>query len=57
MWFGGFDSIVREMNAENYDFFLDEVIHIRNRWLAAELSRKGQKPYLVPLAALAETVY
>ena len=43
-WFGGFQGIVREMRATWYDFFLDEVIRIRNDIICAELRRDGENP-------------
>lgn len=43
-WIGGFLAIVREMRAERYNFFLDEVIRRRNEWLFEELEAKGQHP-------------
>lgn len=55
-WFGGFQSIVREMSPERYGFYLDEMIAIRNRFIVGELERKGHKPHVVPLSVLeAET--
>jgi hypothetical protein len=47
-WFGGFQAIVREMQANRYDFFLDEMIKRRNRTMIKELERKGKKPYFIP---------
>lgn len=49
VWFGRFQSIVREMTPERYEFYLDEVIAIRNRFVVQELERKGLRPHLVPL--------
>jgi hypothetical protein len=43
-WIGGFLAIVREMRAERYNFFLDEMIRRRNEWLFEELEQKGQEP-------------
>ncbi|KAJ7464905.1 hypothetical protein B0H11DRAFT_2240333 [Mycena galericulata] len=47
-WFGGFQSMVREMQADRYDFFLDEMILRRNKTLIADLARRGQVPYSIP---------
>ena len=47
-WAKGFQSIVREMQADRYDFFLDEMVKCRNRILIKELARKGAAPYLIP---------
>ncbi|KAH9917121.1 uncharacterized protein BXZ73DRAFT_53402 [Epithele typhae] len=43
-WFGGFQAIVREMKEEKYDFYLDEMITLRNRLICAELAASGQNP-------------
>ncbi|KAJ7037282.1 hypothetical protein C8F04DRAFT_1257200 [Mycena alexandri] len=47
-WFGGFQSIVREMAVERYNFFLDEMIKRRNRTLVKELRRRGKAPGSIP---------
>ncbi|KAJ7189095.1 hypothetical protein C8R46DRAFT_877355, partial [Mycena filopes] len=47
-WFGGFQSIVREMAVERFNFFLDEMIKRRNRTLVQELKRKGRAPGNIP---------
>lgn len=47
-WFGGYQAIVREMQGDRYDFFLDEMIKRRNRLLVSELKRSGQRPYSIP---------
>ncbi|KAF9522001.1 hypothetical protein CPB83DRAFT_911574 [Crepidotus variabilis] len=52
VWFGGFQSIVREMQADRYDFFLDEMIKRRNRILIKELEKKGCAPYSIPREVL-----
>jgi hypothetical protein len=36
-WFGGFLAIVREMQVNRYNFFLDEMIRRRNIMLVSEL--------------------
>ncbi|KAJ7210572.1 hypothetical protein B0H12DRAFT_1278150 [Mycena haematopus] len=51
-WFGGFQSMVREMQADRYDFFLDEMILRRNRTLIKDLARRGQIPYSIPRSEL-----
>ncbi|KAG2016509.1 hypothetical protein CC2G_009673 [Coprinopsis cinerea AmutBmut pab1-1] len=38
-WLGGFQSICREMTPERYDFFLDEMILMRNRYMMQKLKR------------------
>lgn len=44
-WFGGFRPIVREMGVARYNFFLDEVIAIRNRFTKDGLLRQGMAPF------------
>ncbi|KDQ49879.1 hypothetical protein JAAARDRAFT_142789 [Jaapia argillacea MUCL 33604] len=51
-WFGGFQSIVREMRVERYNFFLDEMIKIRNELIVEDLEQKGARPYNIPRAVL-----
>lgn len=47
VWFGAFQSIVREMTVERYNFYLDEVIAIRNRYIASLLSARLHAPHLL----------
>jgi len=47
-WIGGYAAIVREMQVDRYNFFLDEVIKRRNRVLVKELRRKLKAPYFIP---------
>lgn len=47
-WIGGYQSIVREMQADRYEFFLDEMIRRRNKNLIKDLRRKGKAPYNIP---------
>ncbi|KAJ7457135.1 hypothetical protein B0H11DRAFT_1738737 [Mycena galericulata] len=47
-WFGGFQSMVREMQVERYDFFLDEMIRRRNASLIKILEQKGKAPHSIP---------
>ncbi|KAF8060174.1 hypothetical protein FPV67DRAFT_1609768 [Lyophyllum atratum] len=47
-WFGGYQSIVREMQVDRYNFFLDEMIKRRNRQTIKELKRKWRAPYQIP---------
>lgn len=51
-WFGGFQSIVREMRVERYEFFLDEMIKRRNRILIRDHHRRHVRPYSIPRADL-----
>ncbi|KAF8573172.1 hypothetical protein K439DRAFT_1399876 [Ramaria rubella] len=52
VWFGKFTSNVREMLPHRYNFYLDEMIAIRNQFIVSELVRKGQVPHIVPEAVL-----
>src|SRR3977135_1628959 len=47
-WFGGFLSIVREMQVDRYNFFLDKMIRRRNNMIVSDLKAKGRSPYLIP---------
>lgn len=47
-WYGGFLAIVRDMQADRYNFFLDEMVRRRNQIIVQELERKGQEPYNIP---------
>lgn len=44
VWLGGFHAIVREMLVDRYNFFLDEMIILRNRMTHAKLTREGHCP-------------
>ncbi|KAJ3541794.1 hypothetical protein NMY22_g3754 [Coprinellus aureogranulatus] len=46
VWLGGFHSIVREMTADRFDFFLDEMIIMRNKQTMARLRK--QKDITIP---------
>lgn len=47
-WYGGFLAIVRDMQADRYEFFLEEMVKRRNRMIVKELGRKGKAPYNIP---------
>lgn len=44
VWLGGFHSICREMSVDMYNFFLDEMIMMRNTATRAKLTNKGLNP-------------
>lgn len=48
VWFGGFQTIIREMQVDRYEFFLDEMIKRRNRLIIKELECRGDAPYSIP---------
>lgn len=44
VWLGGYHSILREMTAKKYNFFLDEMILRKNRLVKATLEQEGNCP-------------
>jgi len=44
VWLGGFHSICREMSVDKYEFFLDEMIMMRNRRTREKLEKDGKEP-------------
>ncbi|KAF9544131.1 hypothetical protein CPC08DRAFT_730331 [Agrocybe pediades] len=51
-WIGGYQAIVREMEADRYEFFLDEMIKRRNQLLVARLERQNKCPREIPRSEL-----
>lgn len=49
VWFGGYHSICREMTADRYAFFLDEMIIQKNRLLKVKLASQQRSPGNWPL--------
>ncbi len=47
-WFCKYHAIVREMDTDRYNFFLDEMVKQRNRVTVRRLREKGHKPYRIP---------
>ncbi|KAF8193747.1 hypothetical protein BJ912DRAFT_848103, partial [Pholiota molesta] len=47
-WIGGYQSIVREMQADRYEFFLDEMIKRRNHNVIRDLKKKGKLIFNIP---------
>ncbi|KZT63110.1 hypothetical protein DAEQUDRAFT_229694 [Daedalea quercina L-15889] len=47
-WFGGFHAMTREMRPARYDFFLDEMIKLRNRMIVTELQLANTNPVDIP---------
>lgn len=54
-WFGKYQAIVREMQVDRYNFFLDEMFKRHNRMIITELRRKGHGPYRIPRQELSYT--
>lgn len=48
VWLDKFQPIVREMQVDRYNFFLDEVVKRRNQYIVDELRRRGHSPYNIP---------
>ena len=46
-WLGGYSSIVREMLPDKYEFFLDEMIGLRNAELLKKLDKEGYNPSIL----------
>lgn len=44
VWLGGYHAICREMLADKYNFFLDEMILRRNRMMREKLAKEGRSP-------------
>lgn len=44
VWLGGFHSICREMSEDMFDFFLDEMIMMRNRETKTKLTSQDLNP-------------
>lgn len=51
-WIGGYQAMVREMQYDRYQFFLDEMIKQHNRFTIQELERRGKAPYSIPRSSL-----
>lgn len=48
VWLGGYHAIVREMLPIKYNFFLDEMIRLRNIATVAQLEHDGHHPRYAP---------
>jgi hypothetical protein len=47
-WLGGYRPIFREMNADRYNFLLDELIMHKNRRVISQLKQNGHAPSFFP---------
>lgn len=47
-WINGYTSMCREMQAVKYNFFLDEMIRLRNIIVVARLVAQGHNPRHAP---------
>ncbi|KAJ7075798.1 hypothetical protein B0H15DRAFT_791429, partial [Mycena belliarum] len=52
VWFGKYQPIVKEMPVLRYNFFLDEMISLRNDWMVRKLRLDGKQPHFIPLEDL-----
>lgn len=57
VWFGGYATIIREMHQHRAQFFLDEMISLRNERTVERLERAGKMPHLVPDEDLLSPVF
>ncbi|KAF7288473.1 hypothetical protein HMN09_01389500 [Mycena chlorophos] len=51
VWYGAFQPITREMSAFRFNFFLDEMIMLRNEWFVGELGKNGKMPFTLDFEA------
>ncbi|KAJ7510345.1 hypothetical protein B0H11DRAFT_1702034, partial [Mycena galericulata] len=52
VWFGKFQNTVQEMPVLRFNFFLDEMIYLRNEKIIKDLREAGRKPHLQDEALL-----
>ena len=52
VWIGGYQAILRDMEGVCYNFFLDEMIKRKNRYIIRRLQAKGHTPWNIPDAAI-----
>ncbi|EGG12467.1 uncharacterized protein MELLADRAFT_70606 [Melampsora larici-populina 98AG31] len=46
IWYGGFASMCRNMHSLRYNFFLEEMVYLRNMWLTKKLSKRPGMEFL-----------
>lgn len=51
-WIKKFKNILREMDSLTFNFFLDEMIMLRNAFIVQGLEQKGMMPHIVPDGSL-----
>ncbi|KIJ07033.1 hypothetical protein PAXINDRAFT_121288 [Paxillus involutus ATCC 200175] len=49
VWLGGYQAILRSMSVHRYNFYLDEMIKRRNRYIISELEKSGHNPWTIPI--------
>ncbi|KAL4257788.1 hypothetical protein AB1N83_013934 [Pleurotus pulmonarius] len=52
VWLGEYRAILRNMEVDRFNFYLDEMIKRRNRFIIRQLGDGGHKPWEVPFDAL-----
>lgn len=52
VWIGGYRAILRNMEVTRFNFYMDEMIKRRNRFVIMELKAKGRNPWMVPFDVL-----
>ncbi|KAG2139346.1 hypothetical protein DEU56DRAFT_871163 [Suillus clintonianus] len=52
VWLGGYQAILRDMSVHRYNFYLDEMIKRRNRYVISESERRGHSPWMISMDAL-----
>ena len=52
VWFGSFQAIMRDMQVERFNFFLDEMIMHHYTSQCGELKHQGAAPYNIPCKEL-----
>lgn len=46
IWYGGFASMCRNMSSLVYNFFLEEMVYLRNKWLTKKLEKRAGMAYI-----------
>ncbi|EGG05668.1 uncharacterized protein MELLADRAFT_87890 [Melampsora larici-populina 98AG31] len=46
IWYGGFASMCRNMLSLIYNFFLEEMVYLRNKWLTNKLNKRAGVAYI-----------
>ncbi|KAG2756293.1 hypothetical protein P692DRAFT_20716153, partial [Suillus brevipes Sb2] len=52
VWLGGYQAILRDMSVHRYNFYLDEMIKRRNRYVISESERRGHSPWMISMETL-----
>lgn len=56
-WLVKYKTIVREMEETRYNFFLDELISLRNEYIVSVLQKNGRCPHFVPQEDLERSAF